>query len=74
VVYSAVYTLYHNSPVVRCLYTTCGLRFVVYSVVSWCVYGIGGRGKQGGGRGLQQLFGSGMPLSLSFEIHVLMEY
>jgi hypothetical protein len=33
VVYSVVYTLYHNSPVVRCLYTTSGLWFVVYSVV-----------------------------------------
>jgi hypothetical protein len=33
VVYSVVYTLYHNSPVVWCLYSTSGLWFVVYSVV-----------------------------------------
>jgi hypothetical protein len=31
-VYSVVYTIYHNSPVVWCLYTTSGLWFVVIMV------------------------------------------
>jgi hypothetical protein len=30
---SVVYTLYHNTPGVRCLYITSGMWFVVYSVV-----------------------------------------
>ena len=32
-VYLVVSILYHNPPVVRCLYTASGLWFVVYSVV-----------------------------------------
>jgi uncharacterized membrane protein len=38
VVYSVVYTLYQNSPVVGCLYTTSGLWFVVYSVHKFVQY------------------------------------
>jgi hypothetical protein len=35
---AVVSALYHNPPVVRCLYTTIGLWFVVYSVVYTLYY------------------------------------
>ena len=40
VIHSVVYTLYHNSPVVRCLYTTSAIynKWIVICGVFCCIY------------------------------------